>query len=113
MPGRVLVVRTADGRYAKVSIQSYYKGAPASPTQASESGYYTFRYVFQPAEVGWGGARHMIDEGALAQALAQISHALGDRGIVGPQKKKPPEGGLLGGAISPGRRTNGSGGNPL
>jgi hypothetical protein len=30
---------------------------------------------------------------ALAQALAQITHALGDRGIVGPQKKKPPEGG--------------------
>ncbi len=48
VPGRVIVVRTADGRYAKVSIQSYYKDAPASPTQASESGYYTFRYVFQP-----------------------------------------------------------------
>ena len=31
---------------------------------------------------------------ALAQALRQISGALADRGIPGPEKKKPPEGGL-------------------
>ncbi len=48
VPGRVLIVRTADGRYAKVDIESYYKDAPAQPGPASESRYYTFRYVFQP-----------------------------------------------------------------
>ena len=30
---------------------------------------------------------------ALAQALSQITHALADRGVAGPDKKKPPEGG--------------------
>ena len=49
IPGRVLVVRTADGRYAKIRIVSYYRGAPASPNpQTDEARYYTFDYVFQP-----------------------------------------------------------------
>ncbi len=48
VPGRVLAVRTADGRYAKVSIVSYYKGNPATIEPTSASRYYTFRYVFQP-----------------------------------------------------------------
>lgn len=48
IPGVVLVIRTGDGKYAKVQIISYYKGAPENPTQASESKYYTFRYVYQP-----------------------------------------------------------------
>ncbi len=48
-PGRVLVVRTADGRYAKVRILSYYEGAPETiDPMADESRYYTFEYVFQP-----------------------------------------------------------------
>ena len=46
--GKVIVVRTAEGKYAKIEILSYYKGAPAVPTQASESRYYTLRYVYQP-----------------------------------------------------------------
>lgn len=46
--GRVLVIRTALGKYAKVEIQNYYKDAPAAPTSANPSGYYTFRYVHQP-----------------------------------------------------------------
>ena len=46
--GRVIVVRTADGKYAKMEILSYYKGAPAAPDQTSESRYYTIRYVYQP-----------------------------------------------------------------
>jgi hypothetical protein len=48
IPGRVLVIRTGDGKYAKVEILSYYRGAPATPTATSASRYYTFRYVYQP-----------------------------------------------------------------
>lgn len=48
IPNRVLVLRTGDGRYAKLLFESYYRGAPALPTATSEPGYYTFRYVFQP-----------------------------------------------------------------
>lgn len=43
---KVLVIRTADGKYAKVSVLSYYKGGPDGP--GSESRYYTFRYAYQP-----------------------------------------------------------------
>lgn len=46
--GRVLAIRTALGKYAKIEIQSYYQNAPAAPTSANPSGYYTFRYVYQP-----------------------------------------------------------------
>ena len=48
IPGRTLVVRTADGDgYAKIRIQSYYQGAPELPAdrQAHPSRYYTFDYV--------------------------------------------------------------------
>lgn len=48
IPGRVLLVKTADGKYAKVRIVSYYKGAPETPDTESESRYYTFDYVYQP-----------------------------------------------------------------
>ena len=46
----VLAVRTADGRYAKVQIESYYLGAPGPDEIAPDAGfrYYTFRYLFQP-----------------------------------------------------------------
>jgi len=47
IPGRVLVVRTGDGKFAKVEILSYYKDAPATPDQTSVSRHYTFRYVVQ------------------------------------------------------------------
>jgi hypothetical protein len=48
-PG-VLVIRTADGLYAKVAIESYYQGAPAPEALSPDEGfrYYTFRYLFQP-----------------------------------------------------------------
>ena len=46
--GKVIVVRTADGKHAKMEILSYYKDAPAAPTLESESRFYTFRYVYQP-----------------------------------------------------------------
>lgn len=48
IPGRVLLIRTADGRYAKVSIVNYYKGLPDVPESTSESRFITFDFVFQP-----------------------------------------------------------------
>ena len=49
IPGRVLVIRTADGTYAKVRILSYYKGAPETPDAATdEARYYTFEFLHQP-----------------------------------------------------------------
>lgn len=48
IPGKVLVFRTRDGRYAKVEIQSYYQNAPANPTNTDTPRYYTFKYVYNP-----------------------------------------------------------------
>ncbi len=48
IPGVVIALKTGDGKYAKLQIISYYKGAPQVPTSSSESKYYTFRYVYQP-----------------------------------------------------------------
>ncbi len=51
IPGRTIVVRTADGEgYAKIRVQSYYEGAPDLPIDNREehpSRYYTFDYVVQ------------------------------------------------------------------
>lgn len=42
--GRTIIVKTAEGKFAKIEFISYYKGAPEDvPTE--ESKYYTFRYV--------------------------------------------------------------------
>jgi hypothetical protein len=46
--GKVLIVKTADGKYAKVEILSYYKDAPIAPSGSNSSRYYTFRFVYQP-----------------------------------------------------------------
>lgn len=47
--GVILVIRTYDGKYAKMEILSYYKDAPATVPPASMGfGYYTFDYVYQP-----------------------------------------------------------------
>lgn len=46
IPGVVIIVRTADGKYAKVEMLSYYKGAPATPEASSTSRFYKFKYVF-------------------------------------------------------------------
>ena len=54
LAGRVLVIRTASGKYAKMEISSYYKGGVTLPATASDADklnkqrYYTFRYAFQP-----------------------------------------------------------------
>ncbi len=49
IPGRVLIIRTADGKYVKMQIISYWKGnpQPIDPFTHKER-YYTFRYVYQP-----------------------------------------------------------------
>lgn len=46
----VLAVRTADGRYAKVQVESYYLGAPSPDEITPDAGFrfYTFRYLLQP-----------------------------------------------------------------
>ena len=54
IPGRVLVFRTASGRFAKMEILNYYKGGVTPATTASDDEklkkqrFYKFRYVFQP-----------------------------------------------------------------
>ena len=56
-PGYVLVLHTADGKYVKVEIISYYEDAPAEPQAEDPSRYYTFRYVYQP-----DGSRNFTDD---------------------------------------------------
>jgi HmuY protein len=54
IPGRILVIRTANGKYAKLEILNYYKGGVTPATtdsdaeKLSKQRYYTFRYVLQP-----------------------------------------------------------------
>ena len=46
--GRTILIKTAEGKFAKLEIISYYKGAPEDvPTE--ESSYYTFRYALADA----------------------------------------------------------------
>ena len=52
-PGKILVFKTRNGRYAKVEILSYYKDAPTEITPEiaiNDSRYYSFNYVYQPNE---------------------------------------------------------------
>jgi len=52
--GRVLVLRTASGKFAKIEILNYYKGGITPEITALDADkltkqrYYTFRYVYQP-----------------------------------------------------------------
>ena len=51
LPGRIIVLRTAEGNYAKMEVLSYYKGNPntSSSDFTREGGrHYTFQYVVQP-----------------------------------------------------------------
>lgn len=45
--GKVFVVKTHDGKYAKFEILSYYKDAPATPDANSVSRNFTFKFVYQ------------------------------------------------------------------
>lgn len=48
VPGVVLVLKTADGKYVKMRIISYYKDNPATPDENSILRFYTFEFVYQP-----------------------------------------------------------------
>ena len=49
--GKILIIRTHDGKYAKVKIESYYKDSPLNPDSTlHEEQFYTFNYVYQPNE---------------------------------------------------------------
>ncbi len=54
-PGRVIVVKTHDNKYAKIEMVSYYRGNPDTNSDEfidletrPQSRVYTFRYVIQP-----------------------------------------------------------------
>ncbi len=54
IPGQIIVLKTADGKYAKMEILSYYQGNPDTSTPVfadvatrPKGKYYTFRYVVQ------------------------------------------------------------------
>lgn len=46
--GKILLIRTGDGKFAKMEILNYYKGSPVKPDASSQSRHYTFRFVYQP-----------------------------------------------------------------
>jgi hypothetical protein len=54
IPGRVLLIRTATGKYAKVEILNYYKGGVTPDATASDNDklkkqrYFKFRFIYQP-----------------------------------------------------------------
>ena len=48
LPGVVLLLKTGDGKFAKVEILNYYKDTPAVLDTNSISKYFKFRYVYQP-----------------------------------------------------------------
>ncbi|PWA09652.1 HmuY family protein [Flavobacterium laiguense] len=45
--GKVFVVKTHNGKYAKFEILSYYKDAPATPGANSVARNFTFKFVYQ------------------------------------------------------------------
>tara|TARA_R110002051_G_scaffold150050_2_gene222663 strand:+ start:535 stop:1146 length:612 start_codon:yes stop_codon:yes gene_type:complete len=51
IPGKVILLQTASGNYAKVEILSYYKGSPSDEELdplTDEGATYTFQFVLQP-----------------------------------------------------------------
>lgn len=52
LAGKVFVVKTHNGKYAKFEILSYYQNAPATPDPATAvSRYYTFNFAYQANSV--------------------------------------------------------------
>lgn len=54
LPGKIFVIKTSDGKYAKLEMISYYKGNPDTTTPVfadlatrPASPYYTFRFAYQ------------------------------------------------------------------
>ncbi|MGD1946240.1 MAG: HmuY family protein [Croceivirga sp.] len=51
LPGKIFVIRTHDGKFAKVEFLSYYENAPANPDGFADTPrFYTFNYVYNPNE---------------------------------------------------------------
>jgi hypothetical protein len=50
IPGRILLIQTHGGKYAKIEIMSYYQGNPPMEqvTRMTPSAYYTFQFMLQP-----------------------------------------------------------------
>jgi len=49
VPGKIIIIKTRDGKFAKMEILSYYKDAPENPdAYVDEERYFTFNYVYQP-----------------------------------------------------------------
>ena len=46
IPGRILVFRTHDNKYAKMEILYFYDSENPSPSEGDYGGYYTFNYVY-------------------------------------------------------------------
>ena len=46
-PGRILVFRTHDNKYAKMEILYFYDSPDPQPSEGDYGGFYTFNYVYQ------------------------------------------------------------------
>ncbi|ELR69092.1 hypothetical protein C900_05481 [Fulvivirga imtechensis AK7] len=67
IPGKTIVIKTAEGKYAKIEILSYYYGSPNTTTAEfadmatrSPSRYYTFRFIYQH-----NGSRNLVNTSSL------------------------------------------------
>jgi len=49
IPGRILVFRTHDNKYAKMEILYFYDTTNPTPSNGDFGGFYTFNYVYQSA----------------------------------------------------------------
>lgn len=47
IPGRILVFRTHDNKYAKMEILYFYDSPDPQPSEGDYGGFYTFNYVYQ------------------------------------------------------------------
>lgn len=47
--GKIFVIKTHNGKYAKMEITNFYKDSPTNPDTTSLSNYYSFKYVYQPS----------------------------------------------------------------
>ena len=47
IPGRILVFRTHDNKYAKMEIIYFYDSPDPQPSEGDYGGFYTFNYVYQ------------------------------------------------------------------
>ena len=49
--GKILIIKTHDGKFAKMKINSYYKDSPESPNGLTDQGqHYSFVFTYQPNE---------------------------------------------------------------